>query len=437
MILTTAEARGLRGTVEVPGDKSITHRALMLGALADGETEVRGCSRGEDCLATAGALAALGAEVEGWDRPLLRIRGRGLRGLSEPPDVLDARNSGTTIRLLSGILAGQRFFSVLTGDASLRRRPMGRVVEPLRRMGANIAGREGGRLPPLAIQGGPLRGAAIATTVASAQVKSAILLAGLLATGPTEVREPELSRDHTERMLPAFGVPVARDGCCVRLEPPSRLRATAIQVPGDFSAAAFLIVAALITPGSEVCLRRVGVNPTRTGLLDVLRAMGADVSLANPADEGGEPVADLVVRSSSLRGVEVGGGLLPRLIDEVPALAVAACHAAGRTVIRDAAELRVKEVDRIAALAEELSRLGARVSEREDGLIIEGGAPLRGTACRSRGDHRMAMALAVAGLGARGSTEVGGAEAAAVSFPGFAEALGRLAPDAVRWDGGP
>jgi len=417
--LVVTPRSSLRGAVRVPGDKSISHRAALLGGLAAGTTTVEGFLRGEDCLATLACLRAMGVRIDD-DGGRLVIHGG---ALAEPDDVLDVGNSGTTIRLLSGILAGQPFHSVVTGDASIRRRPMDRVATPLRRMGARISGRSGGRLAPLSIDGGGLRGIAYETPVASAQIKSAVLLAGLFADGETEVREPSQSRDHTERMLGAFGVPVRRDGLAVRVSGPAALRGTALHVPGDLSSAAFLLVAAALVPGSEVTVEDVGLNPTRTGVLDVLTQMGADVRVRGQRDEGGEPVGDVTVRASRLRGVTIGGALIPRTIDELPVLAVAACLAEGETVIRDAAELRVKEVDRIAALARELGRLGAAVEPRPDGLAITGVARLRGGRVASDGDHRIAMAMAVAGLCADGPVTIEDPACIQTSFPEFEETL--------------
>ena len=413
----------LRGTLRMPGDKSISHRAALLGGLAAGTTRIRGFLRAEDCLATLRCLRGLGVAVE-ESADALMLRGGGLR---EPEDVLDVGNSGTTIRLLSGILAGQPFHTVVTGDASIRRRPMDRVTEPLRRMGARISGRQGGRLAPLSIDGGGLRGITYATPVASAQVKSAVLLAGLFADGDTEVREPALSRDHTERMLGAFGIPVARDGLTVRLRGPGRLRGTDLHVPGDLSSAAYFLVAAALVPGSEVTVEGVGLNPTRTGILDILRLMGAQVDVRDVREDGGEPVGTVSVRASRLRGVVIGGSLIPRAIDELPVVAVAASLAEGETVIRDAAELRVKESDRIAALARELARLGATVEAQPDGLAITGVRRLRGGRAASGGDHRVAMALAVAGLCADGPVTIEDPACIQTSFPEFEATLRRVA----------
>lgn len=413
----------LRATLRVPGDKSISHRAAILNALASGPATVHNFLTAEDCLATLDCLRALGVDwrlEEQQPEVTLKVEGVGLTGLREPEDVLDARNSGTTMRLLAGLLAGQPFLSLLSGDASLRSRPMDRIVTPLREMGAQVWARAGDTCAPLAIRGGCLRGISYRTPVASAQVKSALLLAGLFAQGETTVEEPATSRDHTERMLAAMGADLRQEGPAVRLAPPSRpLEPLNLRVPGDLSAAAFWIVAAALHPDAQVSLPGVGLNPTRTGLTEVLRHMGADIEVAEERIVGGEPVADITVRSSSLTGTVVEGDLLPRLIDEVPVLALAAALARGPTVIRDAAELRVKESDRLATVAAELRRLGARLEERPDGLAIEGGARLRGAAVDSHGDHRLAMALAVAGLLAEGETVVAGSEAAAVSYPGF------------------
>ncbi|MGH7394217.1 MAG: 3-phosphoshikimate 1-carboxyvinyltransferase [Candidatus Methylomirabilales bacterium] len=420
----------LIGRLRVPGDKSITHRAILLGALADGTTEIRGYLTGDDCWRTAAICRALGVEVEGWGGAALRVHGKGLRGLREAEGVLDAGNSGTSLRLFSGVLAAQPFLSILTGDASLCRRPMGRIIQPLRQMGASFQGRAGDRYPPLAIRGGPLRGIRHESPVASAQVKSALLLAGLYAEGPTTVVEPAPSRDHTERMLRGFGHPVEVAGCTVTVAPARSLAAVPVEVPGDFSSAAFFLVAACLVPGSRLTVAGVGLNPTRTGLLEVLRAMGAAIEVQGSREVCGEPVGDLLVAAGPLRGVSVGGALIPRLIDEIPILAVAAAAAAGETEIRDAGELRVKESDRIAALAAELGRLGADVAERPDGLTIRGGRPLAGTSCASRGDHRVAMALAIAALVARGGTRIADSACIRTSFPDFVPLLRTVAPAA-------
>lgn len=421
----------LKGELTVPGDKSVTHRAIILGSLADGITEISGALRSDDCRRTAKALAAMGAGVEELGDDQLRIRGCGPRGLKEPEEVLDVGNSGTTMRLLAGVLAAQPFFSVLTGDQYLRKRPMARVAAPLRLMGAAILGRAGGNLPPLAIQGARLKAIDYVSPIASAQIKSAILLAGLFAEGETMVTEPSLSRDHTERMFEAVGVPIRRSGLSVRVQGVMKIPAFRVQVPSDFSAAAFFLVAALIIPGSELLLRGVGINPTRSGLLDALTSMGAAIELSQRRVISGEPVADLFVRSQALHGTEVSGALIPRMLDEIPAFAVAAAVAKGTTIIRDAAELRVKEVDRLAALAKELRRFGVQIEEQPDGLLLRGSTPLSGCDCDSWGDHRMAMALAVAGLAARGRTSISDPLCVSSSFPDFWARLEAILPGAT------
>jgi 3-phosphoshikimate 1-carboxyvinyltransferase len=422
----------LWGTVVVPGDKSISHRAAIFNALASGAARVENFLVGEDTRATLDCLRALGVDWSldegGSSGAVLDVHGVGRGGLRESEDVLDARNSGTSMRLLAGLLVAQPLFSVLTGDGSLRTRPMGRVVTPLREMGAQVWGRGDGAYPPLAIHGGALRGIHHRMPVASAQVKSALLLAGLYAEGETAIEEPATTRDHTERMLRAMGARLRAEGGVVSIEPlEGELAPLDLRVPGDISAAAFWMVAAVLHPDAELHLPGVGVNPTRSGIVDVLRAMGGDLEVAEERDQGGEPVADITVRSSRLAPVEVSGDLVPRLIDEVPVLAVAAALTPGRTVIRDAAELRVKESDRIATTCGELRRLGARVEELPDGLVIEGVQSLSGGPCQSHGDHRLAMALGVAGLLAQGETVIDGAEAAEVSYPAFWKDLARLA----------
>jgi len=417
----------IQGRLRVPADKSISHRAAILSALAEGDIRIENFLPSQTTQATLDCLRALGAEMEQITSETLVVRGRGLRSLHEPENILFCAGSGTTMRLLAGVCAGQAFLSILDGTPALKRRPMARVVEPLHAMGAQVFARENGRLPPLAIRGGDLRGIETTLPVASAQVKSAILLAGLFAEGTTTVREPGPSRDHTERMLRAFGVPVetAAGGLEVRVHPPSVLRPPAsLTVPGDLSSAAFLLVAALLIPGSEVCIEGVGVNPTRAGLLDALTQMGAKIEIENMREESGEPVADLVVRASDgLRAVEISGEMVPRMIDEFPIFAIAATQAHGETLVRDAAELRVKESDRIAALASELRQMGARVEERADGFLIAGPTPLRGAHVSAHNDHRLAMSLAVAGWIAPGETIIDGWECVADSFPNFGEML--------------
>jgi len=409
----------LTGRVRVPGDKSVSHRFVMLGSLADGDSDAEGFLEGEDALATVAAFRAMGVDIEGPEHGRLRIHGVGLGGLRAPRHDLDMGNSGTAMRLLCGVLAAQRFASRLVGDSSLMRRPMRRVTEPLALMGARIRTGDGGT-PPLAIEpaGAPLAGIDYRMPVASAQVKSALLLAGLYAAGPTTVHEPAPTRDHTERMLASFGQPVESANGRVRLQPCAALRGQRVVVPADISSAAFFLVGASIAPGSSLLLEGVGINPTRTGVLDVLRLMGADVTLGAERVQGGEPVADLTIRHAPLRGVTIPREVVPRAIDEFPALMVAAACAEGVTELRGAAELRVKESDRIAAVAAGLRALGIAVEEREDGMRVEGGR-LGGGTVDSLGDHRIAMAFAMAGLAAAGPVEVLDCANVNTSFPGF------------------
>jgi 3-phosphoshikimate 1-carboxyvinyltransferase len=423
---TVQSAKGVRGEITVPGDKSISHRSIMFGSLATGVTKVTGFLRGEDALATLEAFRAMGIKVED-DGETLIIHGKGLHGLSEPADVLDCGNSGTSMRLLTGLLAGQNFFSVLSGDKYLRARPMKRVVAPLAQMGARISGRAGGDKAPLAIQGGKLSGIEYASPVSSAQVKSAIMLAGLYAEGVTTVYEPHLSRDHSERMLRHFGAQVESFPGGVRLTGGVELIASDIAVPGDISSAAFFMVAALIVPGSDLLIKGVGINPTRTGVIDILKGMGGDLELMNPREQSGEPVADLRVRSSKLKAMEISGELVPRAIDEFPAICVAASLAQGTTVVSGASELRVKETDRIAAMAANLRKAGVSVVETPDGMEITGVERLSGCQAESFGDHRIAMSMLVAGLATAGETSVDDTECIATSFPGFMDLLNGVA----------
>jgi len=416
----------LRGRIRVPGDKSISHRALMLGALANGETQIQGLLLGEDPRSTASCFRAMGAKISELNTDLVRVQGIGLGQLQEPADVLDAGNSGTTIRLMLGILASHagQFFTV-TGDSSLRSRPMSRVVKPLQQMGALIWGRQGNSLAPLAIQGQNLKPIHYQSPIASAQVKSCILLAGLMTEGKTTVTEPALSRDHSERMLQAFGaqLSIEPETHSVTVMGPAQLQGQQVVVPGDISSTAFWLVAGTIVPDSELVIENVGVNPTRTGILAALEMMGADIQPENQRTVAGEPVADLRVRSSDLKACTIAGDIIPSLIDEIPILAVAAVFASGTTVIRDAAELRVKESDRLTAMATELNRMGAKVTELPDGLEITGGTPLTGTEVDSYTDHRIAMSLAIAALNASGVTTINRAEAAAISYPDFIPTL--------------
>ena len=419
----------LAGVVTPPGDKSISHRSLMLNSMAAGEAHVSGLGRGEDVVSTMRCMEKLGATFEETGSPdSVRIRGLG-PALNEPEDILDTGNSGTSMRLLGGLVAGQSFLTVLTGDASLRSRPMGRIVQPLQTMGARISGRNGDTLAPLAISGGDLKGIEYTMPVASAQVKSALLLAGLSASAPTVLHQPALSRDHTERMLRAMGATIEEDGLTLTLHPAS-LHPVDVTVPSDISSAAFWLVAACCHPDADVTVAGVGINPSRTGILEALEAMGADITLENQREEGGEPVADLHARSCQLHGTEIGGDLIPRLIDEIPVLAVAACFADSPTIIRNAEELRVKESDRLAATVHVLSRLGARVEERPDGMVVHGGGRLIGATVSSQGDHRLAMAMAAAGLVSDGEVRVEQAESASVSYPSFWEHLDSLTGDA-------
>ena len=431
---TSTPAGPIHGDIVIPGDKSISHRAIMLAALADGTSRITGFLEGEDTRATATAFGALGVSIEAPEPSRRVVHGVGLHGLSRSRAPIDCGNAGTGMRLLTGLLAGQSFDSTLTGDVSLSRRPMRRVIEPLTRMGASIAA-EPGDLPPLRIRGGrALQGVDYAPPVASAQVKSAVLLAGLYAKGETTVRETHPTRDYTERMLAAFGWPIAFSPGTATLAGGHRLRAADVVVPADFSSAAFFIVAATLVPGSELRLRSIGLNPRRTGLLAVLRAMGADIREERKREEGGESVADLVVRSARLRGVDVPVEHVPDMIDEFPILFIAAAAAHGTTTIRGAAELRVKESDRIAVMANGLRALGIAVTETPDGAVIEGGR-LGGGSVDSLGDHRIAMSFAVAALVAKDEIRIADCANVATSFPGFV-ALANSAGFALRERGG-
>jgi 3-phosphoshikimate 1-carboxyvinyltransferase len=408
----------------VPGDKSISHRSLLFGALSTGETLVTGLLDAEDVHSTRKAVEALGATVRTVGGEVVVTPPEKLR---EPADLIDCGNSGTSLRLLTGVLSGVPGLSVLTGDASLRKRPVRRVIDPLRRMGANLSARDGDRLPPVVVRGGPLRGTSHVLEVASAQVKSACLLAGLFAEGETSVTEPERSRDHTERMLRGMGVPVRTDGLTVSVGP-SRPRGGRVDVPGDISSAAFFLCGAAGLPGSEVTVRGLGTNPTRTGLLEVLAAMGAGLEVSGEREVAGEPRADVTVRAAELHGTEIRGAIIPRLIDELPVVMVLATQAKGRTVIRDARELRVKESDRLAAMGETLAAAGAKIELFEDGCAIEGPTRLRGVTVRTRLDHRIAMAMAIAQLFTRGEEVVlDDVACVATSFPSFFDLLDGLA----------
>lgn len=409
--------QALKGTVRVPGDKSISHRSIMFGALAEGTTQVTNFLKGADCLSTIACFQKMGIEIV-HDGEEIQIHGRGLHGLYEPVETLDVGNSGTTMRLLSGILAGQRFASRLDGDASIQSRPMKRIIKPLRQMEAKIKSIRENGCAPLQIEPSMLHGIRYDSPVASAQVKSCILLAGLYADSPTSVKEPYLSRNHTEVMLQKFGAYVTSEGTTITVMPEPKLYAQKIEVPGDISSAAYFIAAALIVPGSEVLIEHVGMNPTRDGLLRVCKAMGADITILNK-NHSGEPTADLLVRHSGLKGTTVDGALIPTLIDELPVVAALACFAEGTTVIKDAQELKVKESNRIDAMVKSLSLMGAKVTETEDGMIIEGGHSLHGAVIDSRLDHRIAMTFAVTALAADGETEIRDADCVKISYPDF------------------
>jgi 3-phosphoshikimate 1-carboxyvinyltransferase len=415
----------LQGIVFTPADKSITHRAIMFASLAGGESVIENYLPAEDCLRTLKAFEDMGVKIDKTPTRL-RVRGVGLKGLRAPVAPIDAGNSGTTVRLLSGILAGQNFSTTITGDESLSRRPMNRIIEPLTKMGARLTARDGNFLP-LEIQGNPdLRPVLYVSPVPSAQVKSCVILAGIQAKGVTSFQEPAKSRDHTERMLAAQGADITAGKFAITVRGPATLRPLRIKVPGDISSAAFFMVAASVIPGSRVSLVNVGVNPTRDGILEVLKAMGAKIDVLKTYDVSGEPVADLVVESARLAGTEIKGTIMPRLIDEVPIIALAATQAHGVTVISGAGELRVKESDRLKTIAAELGKMGARIKEKEDGLIIEGPTPLFGREVESYGDHRIAMMLAVAGLIAKGETKVKNTACVDTSFPGFLLELQKL-----------
>ncbi len=437
--LTITPGRPLRGTITVPGDKSLTHRAIILTALAEGASTVTGYCQGEDCLNTMRAFQALGIPITHTPTELT-VRGKGFWGLSEANAPIDCGNSGTGIRLLTGLLAGQDFFSILTGDESIRRRPMGRVVKPLREMGGVIGGRKGGELAPLAITGTGLHGIEYTSPVASAQIKSSVLLAGLFAQGQTRYKEPTLSRDHTERMFQFFGIPLTKEEGALVLQgrPTVGWRGVHVTIPGDFSAAAFFIVGATIVEKSDIIIRNVGMNPTRTGLIEVMKNMGADIQVLNQREEAGEPVGDLRVKSAPLKGVTIDHTLIPKTIDEFPILCVAAAVADGDTVISGAEELRVKESDRISTMSRELTAMGALIEERTDGMIIHGsgrggenGRLKAAGEARSHGDHRVAMSLAIGGLTAKQSMTIADTSCVDTSFPNFEKALVDLLAEPV------
>lgn len=419
------QAKQLKGEVKVPGDKSISHRSVMIGSIAKGDTKIENFLKADDCMRTVDCFRKMGIEILFEDETVI-VKGNGLRGLHEPGDVFDVGNSGTTIRLLMGILAGQNFHATITGDESIRRRPMGRVVEPLKKMGAVIHGRQRDTLAPLTIIGRDIKGITYEMPIASAQLKSAVLLAGLYAQGITTVVEKDQTRDHTERMLEYFGAAIKQDGKKISIEGGKEFSGRQVFVPGDISSAAFLMVAASIIPDSEVLVRDVGVNPGRTGIIDVLHRMGANIEVMNERILSNEPVADISVKFSGLNAIELGGSLIPRIIDEIPIIAVAATQAKGKTVIKGAEELRFKESDRIKTTVHELKRMGANIEESRDGMIIYGPSKLKKGICQSYGDHRTAMISAIAGLAASDQTVVEKVECIETSFPSFAEVVNSL-----------
>ena len=423
MIFT--KVNSLKGEVAIPGDKSISHRAVMFGSLAEGTTEVTNFLQGADCLSTISCFRKLGIEIENTSQQIL-IHGKGLHGLTEPSDTLDTGNSGTTTRLISGILAGQRFTTILNGDASIQTRPMKRIMTPLSMMGADITSLKGNDCAPLRICGGQLHGIAYTSPVASAQVKSCILLAGLYADAPTSVLEPVLSRNHTELMLAGFGAHITSSGTTATIEPEPDLNGMKIEVPGDISSAAYFLAAGLMIPNSEIMIKNVGINPTRDGILRVAKEMGGDITILNEKTSGGEPTCDLLVRSSSLKGVTIGGEIIPTLIDEIPMIAVMACFAEGITTIKDAQELKVKESNRIDTVVTNLKAMGAHIEATDDGMIIEGGYPLHGAVIDSHLDHRIAMSFAIGALGADGETRIEGADCVKISYPEFYQTLEKL-----------
>ena len=423
MIFT--KVNSLKGEVAIPGDKSISHRAVMFGSLAEGTTEVTNFLQGADCLSTISCFRKLGIEIENTSQRIL-IHGKGLHGLTAPSDTLDTGNSGTTTRLISGILAGQRFTTVLNGDASIQTRPMKRIMTPLSMMGADITSLKGNDCAPLRICGGQLHGIAYTSPVASAQVKSCILLAGLYADAPTSVLEPVLSRNHTELMLAGFGAHITSSCTTATIEPEPDLNGMKIEVPGDISSAAYFLAAGLMIPNSEIMIKNVGINPTRDGILRVAKEMGGNITILNEKTSGGEPTCDLLVRSSSLKGVTIGGEIIPTLIDEIPMIAVMACFAEGITTIKDAQELKVKESNRIDTVVTNLKAMGAHIEATDDGMIIEGGYPLHGAVIDSHLDHRIAMSFAVGALGADGETTIEGADCVKISYPEFYQTLESL-----------
>ena len=425
---TVTKAQALSGETKIPGDKSISHRAVILGSIAKGETIIENFLKAEDCMHTVECFRKMGVEITFTSNRVV-VKGKGLHSLTEPTDVLDVGNSGTSIRLLLGILAGQKFHSTLTGDESIRRRPMGRVVEPLKKMGAVIHGRDRDTLAPLTIFGKELKSISYEMPMASAQVKSAILLAGLYSKGTTTVIEKDETRDHTERMLDYFGAKINKENNKIQVEGGSELVGRRVMVPSDISSAAFPIIAALIVPGSEILIRDIGVNPGRMGIIEVLHRMGADIEIINERILSNEPIADIRVKYSQLKALEISGSIIPRIIDEIPIIAVAATQAAGKTVIKGAEELRYKESDRIKTTVHELKRLGANIEESRDGIVVYGPSKLKGAVCQSYNDHRIAMISAIAGLIATGTTIIEKVECVETSFPSFTEVINNLSKE--------
>lgn len=411
--------KSLTGKIDVPGDKSISHRSVMFGAIAEGKTTVSNFLLGEDCFSTISCFRALGVNIETEDPNKIVIHGKGFEGLVEPHEIIDVGNSGTTIRLMMGILAGRPFFSVLKGDQSIGKRPMTRVTRPLSQMGAVIDGREKGEFTPLSVRGGNLKGIEYTLPVASAQVKSSILFAGLQAEGRTTIYEPAKTRDHTERMIRHFGGEVTSDGLSVTVHGGKSLQGTEVHVPGDISSAAFFLVAGAIIPESQITLKNVGLNPTRTGIIEVMKAMGADLTIINERSDTFEPSGDLLIRSSSLKGIVIEGDIIPKLIDEIPIIALLATQAEGMTVIRDAQELKVKETNRIDTVVGELRKLGAKIDATDDGMIIHGKSSLTGGVVNSHGDHRIGMMLAIAALLSKENVFLENPEAISISYPEF------------------
>jgi 3-phosphoshikimate 1-carboxyvinyltransferase len=417
----------LRGEITVPGDKSVSHRAIMLGSLAEGTTEITNFLQGADCLSTIACFKKMGIQVENSIADaVVRVKGNGLHGLKAPKGILDVGNSGTTIRLMSGILAAQDFSVTVTGDSSIQKRPMKRIITPLSLMGAHITSINQNDCAPLQIEGTKVKGIHYNSPVASAQVKSSVLLAGLYAEEPTSVTEPYISRNHTELMFRQFGIDISTTGTTATVQPANKLTAKKVMVPGDISSAAYFIVAGLIVPNSEILIKNVGINPTRDGIINVCKQMGADITLENISNIDGEPTADILVRSSELSGTTIEGSIIPTLIDELPVIAVLACFAKGQTIIKDASELKVKESNRIDVMVHNLSLLGADVAATEDGMIINGGKDLHGACIDSKMDHRIAMSFAIASLMSNGELEIKQAECVDISYPNFYSDLSGL-----------